>query len=349
MQKLEKKTQHHLSYILKNLKKTTLSKHHVVLLPDFFVDHFLHLDTIEQVSKQIQTIHKQGGGNLPGVPQTLSSGGNAANTALALAKLGISTHLICRTNALGYYLLQFFLGQAHVDLSGVKTDGTLALTTALEFGKQHVNIMLGDPGSVSDFSYELLDDDDLRRIEQADLVCVVNWNLNTQGTDLAQNVFKYTKKHGGKTFFDSGDPSPRKKDIIKLQEKVLKSPHLDIFGLNENELRYYSGHQQSTTKNALITAAKTLKKTVHARLDFHTAHFACTLSDTHTIVPTFTPAGIKRTTGAGDAWNAGDIFGELLGFTDEDRLHLANLIACYYISAPYPIHPTIPDLLKFIG
>ena len=333
---------------LTQIQKNTLREIHVVLLPDFFVDHFLILDEYKKTTTDMKQIVNQGGGNLPGIPQRIQQGGNAANTALALTRLGIKTHLICRTDPLGAHLLQFFLGKHGVDLTHVKTDGKLAITTAMEFGKNHVNVMIGDTGSVADFSFNTLDEQDHDLIASADLVGVVNWTLNHQGTKLAQDVFKHAKKHNKKTFFDSGDPTLRKNEITELKKTVLTTKELDIFGLNENELRQYSGCTSVSTEETLLDAAHILKKQMHARIDLHTANFSCTVTDTCTVVPAIPVHSLKRTTGAGDAWNAGDIFAELLGFHDEERLLFANTLAAWYISSPDSLHPTLSDLIAFL-
>ena len=317
------------------------------MLPDFFVDHFVSLESAKKTSTVIDTLIKQGGGNLPGVPQQISQGGNAANTALALARLGVSSHLICRTDAFGMHCLQFFLGKHQVDLSGVKTTGKLAITTALEFRKTHSNVMLGDPGSVADFSFELLDAHDHECLRSADIVGVVNWNLNAYGTELAQKVFDEVKKEGVKTFFDSGDPSPRVKDITKLLQQVLRNPRLDIFGLNENELRYYS-NVKVHSQEGLVDALAELKHQMTARIDLHTTRFSCSMGGTPTIVPAASYPTIYRSTGAGDAWNAADLFADLFGFEDDERLLFANITAGCYVSAQDPIHPTLDTILNFI-
>jgi len=202
---------------LKELNKKELSEFSVVLMPDFFVDHFLYLDEFENAYDKIKNTYSQGGGNLPGVSQIIHQGGNAANTSLTLAKLGIKTNLICRTNEFGLHLLEFFLGLEGVDLSRVKTNGKLAITTAMEFGEKHVNVMVGDTGSVSDFSSNMLGERDFQIISQSNMVCVLNWTLNNYGTELAQNVLKFAKNHNVKTFFDAGDPSPQKDKISELK------------------------------------------------------------------------------------------------------------------------------------
>jgi sugar/nucleoside kinase (ribokinase family) len=332
---------------LQSLDRKEISRVYVVMLPDFFVDHFVSFDEVEKTCDAVKDIAARGGGNLPGVQQRISQGGNAANTALALARLGICAHLICRTDPFGMHLLQYFLGRSGVDLSGVKTDGNLAITTALEFDVHHTNVMIGDPGSVVDFSFDLLDDADRELIISADLVGVTNWNLNRSGTDLACKVFELAKKHEVRTFFDTGDPSPRICDIPDLIDTVLANPQLDILGLNENELRYYS-YSFDNTREDMISAATLLKKKVPARIDLHTSLFSGSFRSTFVTVPAMSLSMVYRSTGAGDAWNAANIFADLLGFADDERLLFANMVAGYYISSPEMVHLTIDMLINFI-
>ena len=332
---------------LQDINQKELPEYDVVMLPDFFVDHVLSLDAVEQTCATVHSIATQGGGNIPGVHQRIHQGGNAANTSLGLARLGMTTHLICQTDSLGLYLLQYFLGKNHVDLSGVKSDGDLAMTTALEFQKQHANIMLGDPGSVARFSFEQLTEQDHELITSADLVGVTNWNLNRFGTDLAYNVLHLAHTHNVRTFFDSSDPSPRKADIPELIEKVLMNPYLDIFGLNENELRYYTG-KPNKTQSEMMNTGELFKKKIPARVDLHTSLFSCSFHESTIIIDTIPLSNVYRLTGAGDAWNAANIFADLLGFADDERLLFANIVAGQYISSPEGIHPTLDMVIDFI-
>ena len=334
---------------LNQIDSSRLREFHVVLMPDFFVDHFLTMDSFEEEFSRIQDICNQGGGNVPGISQKIHQGGNATNTALALARLGIKPHLICRTDGFGLHLLQFFLGESGVDLSGVKTDGKLAITTAMEFGNKHTNVLVGDTGSVSDFTFESLDENDLRTVSNSDITCVVNWSLNEKGTGLAKDVFGFAKKHNIKTFFDTGDPSHRKQDIPELTKNVLTDGNLDILGLNENELLQYSNSTTGDSGEDILKDAVSLKKKIHARIDLHTASFACTVNENHTVIPTIQIPKICRSTGAGDTWNAGNLFAELLNFKDDERLLFANLVAGYYVSSFEPIHPNIEKIIHFIN
>ena len=110
---------------INQIEKKKLNDYNVVLMPDFFVDHILIMNDLNSEFSRIKNIYEQGGGNIPGITQSIEQGGNAANTALALSKLGIKSHLICRTDNLGLHLLQFFLGNSGVNLNSVKQMGKL--------------------------------------------------------------------------------------------------------------------------------------------------------------------------------------------------------------------------------
>lgn len=332
---------------LSALEPHSLKDIHIVLLPDFFLDHFLSITDAANIETQIRRLARQGGGNYPNVPQFVQQGGNAANTALGLARLGAHAHLICRTSPFGHHLLTYFLGRAGVDLTHIKTDGALAITTALELGDSRANVMLGDPGSVADFTPDILTENDYDCIATADLVAVVNWNLNKYGTRLATEVFQYAHRHHVKTFFDSGDPSPKLNEVPTLVQDVLMTPLVDIFGLNENELRHYSGHKP-VSQEEMLAAAHSLKQRMTARVDLHTASFSCSLDGSTTVMPTEKLCAIVRATGAGDSWNAGNLLATHLGFPPRERLAFANLVAGLYISSSNAQPPVLDDVVRYL-
>jgi len=343
---------------LQTLKKPS-QKIKVVLMPDFFLDNFLtYHGTLNSFISEVSRVAKQGGGNIPRTNQVIQRGGNATNTASALSSLGIKTHLILRTSPLGLTLLKHFLGK-NVDLSHVKTDGKMALTVALELKNKgrKVNVMLGYPGSVANFGFNSLTKYDLSLIRTADYVCVFNWNQNLHSTELANKVFKLVKREGrGKTFFDSGDPSPRKNEIKSLVKKVLMSGTIDVFSLNENEAIWYASYFNKSIEekrrgkrltDLAIKAARILRSHLKTRIDLHTPNYTATLERKEYVVPTFR-VQVRRITGAGDTWNAADIFGEVTGLPSEQRLLFANAAAAFYISTPYGRHPSVKDIISFL-
>lgn len=335
---------------LKQIEKEEIGRKNVVMLPDFFLDHFVIIDSYDKGVKKIKDIYDQGGGNIPKYPHIVQQGGNAANTALGLSRLGVNVDLICKTNKLGGFLLKKFLGTHGVNLDCVKTDGNLASTVALELGRDHVNVMLNDSGSLADFSFENLDEKDLEKIANSDMVGVVNWSQNKVGTDLAEKVFSFAKKNNVKTFFDSGDPAHRKNDIHDLLEKVIFSKNLDFFSLNENELKHYSELKDLEDKNDYFKALDLLLEKSSARFDLHTSSFACSVKKNceKKVVSTLRLKDITRSTGAGDTWNAGSIFGDLIGLNDLDRLLFANCYAGFYISSKNSIPPCLKDVILFL-
>ena len=316
-------------------------KRHVVCTPSFYLDHFLTVDDVGDFCRMLGGKCMAGGGNVPGFVQTVLSGGGGNNTAIGLAQLGLSSHFVGRTSELGFHILKFFAGNSGVDISHVKTDGRLGQTLALEIGQKKVNVMLNDVGSNYDFGFDSLRDTDLELIETSHLISVHDWGTNAVGgTDLAERGFEYAKQYGVKTYFDSADPSPRLADVPDLFRRIISSKNLDIMSMNQNELQKHTGHTR-------VEHALEFKRQIKARIDYHSPHYAVSIGDEATFFPTF-DVELHRSTGAGDAWNSGNIFGELLDLSPPIRLCLANAVAGYYVSSRRGAHPTVDDLVTFI-
>ncbi len=328
----------------------TVTPFKVVVMPDFFLDHFLFYGAPAEVfGRDTLRVAGHGGGNIPFKRASLLRGGNAANTASAIARLGGRVRLILRTDPLGMVLLTHFL--KGVDLLGVKTDGRIASTIAIEVesGGRLVNIMVNDSGSVVDFGFDSLTRDDLEAVRDADFVCVFNWCQNLRGTELLIELLSRLKDSTVKTFFDSGDPSSRLNDVTQLMERVSASRRLDIFSMNENEAVWFATHfkpdvvrRKGLMKPSLLAleCASLLHERLKTRIDLHTTDYSASfMRGERFVVPSFEVSAL-RATGAGDAWNAGDIVGDALGLPPTERLTLANAVAAFYISNPVGEHPT---------
>jgi sugar/nucleoside kinase (ribokinase family) len=330
-------------------------------MPDFFIDRFVTYEgELGQFSAAVAKVAGRRGGNIHGIRQTELRGGNAANTAAALAMLGAQVYPIITTDALGLHLLRFYLGTADVDLSYVKDNGKVSLTTAIEIlsNKERANIMMGDVGSLRAFGPKDLTERDFKLLREADYVCVFNWAATRKyGTDLARVVFKYVKEKGkAKTYFDSGDPTPNEKSIPKLVKNVLRTRLLDCLSVNENEVFQFARHLDEGVDQlkggddrfeAAKACARVLAKHLVCRVDLHTSTFAGSFTkDGEVIVPAFSVESV-RSTGAGDSWDAGNIYGDALKLPDSCRLTLANAVAAYYVSSKSAKHPTIPELIEF--
>lgn len=330
--------------LIKELDANIPKEYKIIVMPHFCIDNFVLCgNDSKSFFHNIEKIANQGGGNMV-VSQILRQGGKAANCTSALLSLGAQIYLIAKTDEIGYKLLEYFFEGKNADLSYVSRDGKLAFTTAIEL--KDTNIMLSDPGSLSQFGPEYLTDAEEKIIREADLICISDWGLNNKGTELAEYVFGIVKeKKKGKTFFDPGDPSPKKEkeydEIEGMNNRILKNGLIDILSINEDEAKKYG-----MIKNLNI-AINNLSKWV--RVDLHTRYYARSVyKDLMTKkIPAF-DIQPKRLTGAGDAWNAGDIFGEIMGLPDDLRLLLANAVAAYYISDLKGRHPTRKDLIKFL-
>lgn len=346
---------------VKHFLKSPNEEVSVVVMPDHFLDRFLNLNCEpEAFFKMVKGVAERKGGSLDGIAQKDFRGGNAINTASALANLSVKVTPIVCTDKLGFTLIRFYLKPLKISFSHIKIVENPSITTAIEFKTrgEKTNVMLRDVGSLADFGPQNLSNEDFEVIEKADYVCVFNWaGTRKFGTQLAETVFRHTKAKGrGKTYYDTADPTPNKGKTRELLRKVLQTSLVDILSLNENEAVFYASQLTPKIKRPMESlsfeelakeSAEFLAKNFKARIDLHTTNFAATFSKNgKTLVPAF-QVPVLRATGAGDAWNAGNILGDAYGLSDGARLTLANALAAYYISNPKGRHPTRKELIKF--
>jgi len=345
------------------IEKLKVEKHpDVVTMHDFFLDHFVTYTaeggTVESFMKRVKSLSRSGGGQLTGESkQEILRGGKSFNSASALSSLGARVHFISRTSPLGLYLMKYFLKGKKVDLSHVKTDGEMAMTAAIEmkYKGRMFNAMVSHLGSVRNFDFDDLTPEDLDTIRKTDYLLLTNWSLNSRGTDLADRLLNFAAKLPCIKFFDPGDPGVRPKDIPDLVERVLLKPNFDVLGVNESEAVYFASYFHSEylkRKGEIETLGKEcaliLAEKFKRRVDLHTSRFTATFKGgREVIVPTY-EVDVLRVTGAGDSWQAGNAYGELLGLDDYERLMFANAVAAYYISNPAGKHGTIQDIIHFI-
>ena len=347
---------------LLNFLKKDPKKLDVIVMPDFFYDRLISIDyDANSFSSLIASIARRKGGSIDGIEQTDIRGGNAINTASALAALGMNVTPIVCTNKLGLQQIKFYFRKHRVDLSHVKIATKASLTTALEFNMDNrkANVMLRDLGALADFGPSDLTDRDYELIENADYVCLFNWaGTKKHGTTLAETVFRRVKKKGkGRTYYDTADPTPNRDKVPELMRNVLQTSRVNVLSLNENEAVCYgsmlnaeiSEQQEKRRFDELaMEAARFLAKNLSARIDLHTTVFSATFTKkTEVIVPAFKVKAL-RATGAGDSWNAGNIVGDGNDLSDECRLALANAVSACFLSDSGGIHPTRRKLVKFI-
>jgi sugar/nucleoside kinase (ribokinase family) len=91
-----------------------------------------------------------------------------------------------------------------------------------------------------------------------------------------------------------------------------------------------------------------VSKETGVRADIHTQYFSATIKDENIETQPAFDTEARILCGAGDAWNAGAVFGLLQELTHADRLVLANAIAALYVSYGTTDHPTLSQVRSFL-
>ena len=347
---------------LKKFLKSKIKPYKVVVMPDFFMDHFVRFeDDFEVMIKKISEVASRGGGNIPFTKQSVLRGGNSGNLSSALANLGLNVTLIVETSPIGKKLIEHFLGPSGVDLSLVTTSGQMSTTVALEFKYKGrlTNIMINDMGSLKEFGSDKLSKEVIKKLEEkSDIVTVLNWIQNQKGTELARRVFNIAKTHGSLTFLDTGDLSVRQKEIPELMKDLLNTGLVDIFGFNENEALWLASYYdkkfaQKRNEEDLLSLAneaiELLGNELRFKICMHTPYYAALMHDGEEYRILSFDIEPFRATGSGDTWNSGFIIGELAGLDIEEQILLGHAVSGTYLTNPAGTHPTPEDVLEFIA
>jgi len=326
-------------------------KFKVVAMPDFYLDYVLsYPGKLEEMTSSLSIVAGRGGGNLLGWKHYVGRGGNTANLAAQLARLGVDVVPIIETDRVGHAIMKESLRD--VDLSHVKTTGSLSSTLALEaeHSGRRVNIMVSHPGSHASFGPEKLTEEDKELIRRAKFVVVLNWGQNGKGTELAEEVFKTAREGEAVTFFDPGDPTFRANDIPGLTKRVLTSGLVDVLSVNENELMQLAAgvkDEASDKENPLFEAASVFSM-LAVRVDLHTPEFAATFIDGQRERVPCLKLQPAKVTGGGDIWNAADIFAQGIGLDHSERLLFANSTASTYLRKEDLEPPGMDQILKTV-
>lgn len=328
----------------------------ISVLPDYFVDRFVKVESIEELFRAIEKkAFEGGGGSLRGVRQIESKGGNAVNLAYALGKLGAHVKLFTIADLRAAATLgAIFHGMDRVEVKVI--DGRVGLTLALEFPfrDRRVNVMVSDTGDLENFDGAHVPSEDWEKISDSTLTAVVNWSANKRGTELCERAFSLSKRKGHSTFFDPADVSARSSDIPILKERIFDRGLVDYVSVNDNELRILSkvtGDYSLPYDYILDEALKALKilaEETGATVDLHTRKISASCSGRETVVSTCRSVEQKMVTGAGDVWDAGDILGHVLGWDAQSRLRFANAAAGVYVSRENAEPPSTEEVLRFV-
>jgi ribokinase len=326
----------------------------IVVMPDFFVDRIIRLESKENLFDTLTEKAKLGGGSIRGIPTKDVKGGNAVNIAYCLAKLGAKVSLFTVADELGATLIRQTFSQFGDKVTLRIASGRTGLTTAFEFPHEdtHVNVMVSDIGDNSNFGPERINAEaDMAILKNADGVMVVNWASNLKGTELAE--FSFKNSASAFHFLDPADIETRKHDFRDSLGKLASLT--DCLSINENECKSladalgfgrllgpgYSAHE-------VKAVAKKIAEKVGISTDLHTRIGAAWSNGKESTFAYTIKVEAKTLTGAGDSWDAADIVGYLAGLDPQQRLLFANCCASLYVRDPNGEPPTMNKVFELV-
>ncbi len=316
-------------------------KFDVAVMHDFFVDRLVHVESLQEVTASVRRKAAASGGGIHGIAQEEVRGGNAVNLAHALARLGLRTLLITHSDPVHEPLLRSpFEGlKAEVRVKPLPA----GLTVALE---EKVNVMLGDGRGAADFGPSMLEEKDWEALEDSKVVCSVNWAANRRGTELLLAL----RSHLGRDkpiFLDPADFRDDLPGFMKLLRLVSTTGLVDWISTNEAE-GIATGRAMGVRTERLAELCRGLALKLGVVYDLHAVRASYSSEGTRVAVAAVEKARSRRLTGAGDAWDAGAIYGRLAGMEEVARLNFANRAARLYLESDELLPPTL-DMMKSPG
>ena len=329
----------------------------IVVMPDFFVDRIIRLESKEKLFAAIDEKAKAGGGSVRGFPTSDINGGNAVNVAYALARLGARVTLFTVADDVGSAMLRQAFSQFGDRVTLKIATGRQGSTTAFEFpdGESRANVMVSDIGDNECFGPDRLGSQkDIEILKKADAVMVVNWASNMKGTELASHAFKSSPS--ALHFIDPADISTRAHEFRDALFRL--AGMTDCLSINENECDLLAGALGLDTllgssygADQVKSAARKISESVGITTDLHTRAGSAwsngkDVEFAHTI-----KVEPKILTGAGDVWDAADIVGYIAGLDPKERLLFANAASSLFIretSGEPPVMNKVFELIERI-
>ena len=339
--------------IIEKLKRLSIVGS-IVVMPDFFVDRIIKLQSKENLFDTLTEKAKLGGGSIRGIPTRDVKGGNAVNVAYCLAKLGAKVSLFTIADELGATMIRQVFSQFGDKVTLRIANGRTGLTTAFEFPYEdaRVNVMVSDIGDNSNFGPDRISAEaDKAILNNADGVMVVNWASNLKATELAQ--FSFQNSSSAFHFLDPADIETRKHDFVDSLSELASLT--DCLSINENECNSLTealglgrllGPRSSADEIKL--GAKKIAERVGISTDIHTRIGAAWSNGKESMFVYAIKVETKTLTGAGDSWDAGDIVGYLAGLDPQQRLLFANCCASLYVRDQDGEPPTMNQVFELV-
>ena len=328
----------------------------ILVLPDFFLDRIININSTDDLFKMINSKARIGGGSIRGINTCDIKGGNAVNVAYCLAKLGLSVNLITIADDIGKSILHTVFEKFGNAVQLEIKNGKHGYTTSFEFHYNQesiANVMLSDVGDNRNFGPEKIDQQsDLDIINSAKAIVMTNWGSNLKGTDLAKHLFTSSPKSFH--FLDPADIESRKEEFRDTLKKL--NYEIDALSINENECTSLikacnldSRFSMDLTDIGNVKqCVKSLSSEFGLKIDLHTRIGAAWSDGKDVVFVNSFQTVPKKLTGSGDSWNAADLLGYFAGLEPAERLLFSNAYAALYIGSNEFEPPTIEEAVNFI-
>lgn len=332
-------------------QQATLAAHTATLGFDGFIDTIVtpvknnsSADYFTSLEEWGQYILSKKGSNfsIELIQRSTKAGGNMPNMATALSKLGIPVHCV---GTLGYPSIDPIFRQlpAQCQLYSFAAAGTCQ---AIEFNDG--KMMLAGMSELNKADWQLLKQRVpistlISLFDTASLVGLLNWGELTASTGfwkgLLQEVLPFCKTGKEKIFFvDLSDCSSRsRKEILAALDLLTDFSRYGklVLSLNKNECRiiYNNLFETAAEKTSLKEMGqKIFTRLLPSALIIHHREHAMAFSKNEFVLKnSFVVSTPLLLTGAGDNFNAGFCFAQLMGCALEDSLTIAHLAAACYI------------------
>lgn len=326
----------------------------IVVMPDFFVDRIIRIESAEKLLAALEEKAQNGGGSIRGVPTTDIRGGNAVNVSYALAKLGAKVSLFTVADDTGAAMLRQMFSQFGESVTLRILPGRHGCTTSFEFPHRDdkVNVMVSDVGDNEQFGpNRISSQEDLAVLKSADAVMIVNWASNKKGTELTEHAFKSSPS--AMHFIDPADIATRKEEFRDALFKL--SSTTDCLSINENECGHLASAlgieaplSSSSSPDEVKTATKKIAESIGITTDLHTRIGSAWSNGKDVEFAHAVRVDPKLLTGAGDVWDAADIVGYLAGLDPKERLLFANSAASLFVRESSGEPPAMTKVFELI-
>lgn len=326
----------------------------IVVMPDFFVDRIVRLESREMFFDSLTEKAISGGGSIRGVPMSDMKGGNAVNVAYCLAKLGVKVTLFTVADETGGVMIKQAFSQFADRVNLRIRAGKNGLTTAFEFphGDTRVNVMVSDIGANASFGPEMINSEEDRAIlKNADAVVITNWASNKLGTELSE--FAFRNSPSALHFIDPADIETRKLEFSGALSSL--AGLMDSLCINENECNSLADALglgkllgSDFGPQDISSAAKVLSNRLGISVDLHTRAGSAWSNGRESAYVHAIKVEPRTLTGAGDSWDAASVLGYLAGLDPRERLLFANCCASLFVRDENAEPPAMSKVFELV-